>query len=120
MASSLNRVSLIGNLAAAPEKRSTKAGKIVCSFPLAVNRRTKLPDGQKGESTDYHRITAWAKLGETAAQYFTKGKRVMVEGSLRNRSYEDKEGKKRYATEVVMSNFYFMDGKAKSAEKATA
>ena len=115
-----SRVTLIGNLAADPQQRATKAGKTVCSFPIAVNRTVKLTDGSRGETADFHRITAWSKLGETVAKYLKKGRRVMLEGRLKNSSYNDKEGKKRYSTEVVMDNFFFMDSALKGKESGAA
>jgi len=109
----LNRVTLIGNLADDPVVRSTKTGKKVCNFPIAVNRAVKAEDGGRGEATDFHRIIAWEKLGETVARYLKKGRRIMIEGKLANGTYEDKEGKKRYTTDIVLETFYFMDSKTK-------
>lgn len=98
---SLNRVMLIGHLAADPEKRLTTTGKTVVNFPLATNRDWHDSEGKKQQATDFHRVIAWQKLGEICDTHLKKGSAICVEGRLSNRSYEDKEGKTRYITEIV-------------------
>ncbi len=98
---SLNRVMLIGHLAAEPETRQTKNGHTVVNFPVATNKVFKAEDGTKREIVDFHRILAWNKLGEICGQYLQKGTAVYLEGRLVNRSFDDKEGHKHYRTEIV-------------------
>ena len=98
---SLNRVSLIGNLTADPELHETSTGKKVAHFSLATNRYWKDKEGEDKKVTDYHKITAWQRLGEICGEYLKKGSSIFLEGQLKNRSYETKEGDKRYITEIV-------------------
>lgn len=98
---SLNRVTLIGHLAADPEVRQTTTGKTVANFPIATNRDWYDSEGKKQQATDFHRIIAWQKLGEICGNYLKKGSAICVEGRISNRNYEDKEGKTRYITEIV-------------------
>ena len=95
-----NRAMLIGNLAADPDVRATQTGKTVTNFAIATNRGFKNSKDSDKNDTDYHRIVAWNKLGEICGEYLKKGSSVFVEGQLRNRSYETKEGDKRYITEI--------------------
>jgi len=106
---SLNRVSLIGNLAADPEMRETSTGKPVANFSIATNRQWKDEAGKKITATDYHRVVAWKRLGEICGEYLRKGAAIYLEGSLKNRSYETKEGDKRYLTEIIASNIKFIN-----------
>jgi single-strand DNA-binding protein len=95
---SVNRVIIVGYLAADPEQTVTKAGKARVTFPLATHRDTT-SEGARKEVTDYHRVVTWGKLGEICARYLAKGQGVYVEGMLLNRAYE-KNGQRRYVTEV--------------------
>lgn len=95
---SVNRVIIVGHLAADPEQTVTKSGKARVTFPLATHRDTT-SEGVRKEVTDYHRVVAWGKLGEICARYLTRGQGVYVEGMLLNRAYE-KDGQRRYVTEV--------------------
>lgn len=97
----LNKVILIGNLAADPELRSTSTGKQVCNFRIATNRIWKDASGQQQKETEFHTIVAWGKLAEIASRYLTKGALAMVEGRLRTRSWQDASGNKKYRTEIV-------------------
>jgi len=106
---SLNRVTLIGNLAADPEIRETNSGKKVANFALATNRQWKNDDGKKVTATDYHKVVAWKRLGEICGEYLKKGAGIYLEGLLKNRSYEDKDGVKRYLTEIVAKNVKFLN-----------
>lgn len=103
-----NRITLVGNLAADPDLRSTKTGKKVSQFPLATNRGVVGQNGEKSKTTDYHRIIAWGPRAEMVEKYLKKGKKVFVDGRLVYRSFEDKEGKKRYLTEIVANHFELM------------
>ena len=97
----LNRVILIGNMAAAPELRTTTTGKQVCNFRLATNRVWKDASGQQQKETEFHTIVAWGKLAEIASRYLTKGTLAMIEGHLRTRSWQDQSGNKKFATEII-------------------
>lgn len=106
---SLNKVMIIGNLGKDPEMRYTPNGSPVTNFSVAVSRRSKTPEGENREETEWFRVTCWEKLAETANTYLTKGKQVYVEGRLRTHSWDDAQsGQKRYSTEVVASNFQML------------
>ncbi|MFC1600254.1 single-stranded DNA-binding protein [Patescibacteria group bacterium] len=106
---SLNRVTLIGNLAADPEMRETASGKKVANFALATNRQWKSDDGKTISATDYHKVVAWKRLGEICGEYLKKGAGIYLEGSIKNRSYESKEGEKKYLTEIIARNVKFLN-----------
>ncbi len=113
MAGSYNRIILVGNLTRDPEIRYVQSGSAVTKFAIAVNRRTK-----GGDETTFVDIVAWDsgnyKLAETCNTYLKKGMSVLVEGRLVIRSYEDKDGNKRKATEVVIDNMQMLDSKGGS------
>lgn len=105
MAKSINQVILMGRLTRDPETRTTTTGKTIVSFSLAVDR------GGQDDQADFFDITAWEKLGELVAQYLSKGRRCLVQGRLRQDSWDDKEsGKKRSKVEVVATDVTFLDG----------
>ena len=107
MAQSLNKVMLIGNLGKDAETRQTPSGTSVTNFSVATTARIKdSATGDWKEKTDWHDVVLWR--GERVAPYLTKGKKVFVEGRLQTRSYEDRNGEKRYKTEVVCDNFGLM------------
>ena len=114
--SSLNRITLLGNLGAAPELRYTQSGSTVCSFSIATTE-TWVKDGEKKEDTEWHKIIVFGKQGENCAKYLKKGRKVCIEGRLKSRSWEDKEGIKRYSVEVIASNVVFV-GAGKSDSTA--
>lgn len=95
---SVNKIILIGHLAADPEQSTTKTGRARVTFPIATHRDIT-SEGAKKEVTDYHRIVAWGKLGEICATYLSRGQGVYVEGMILNRAYE-KDGQRRYVTEI--------------------
>ena len=97
----INKVILVGNLGRDPEMRHTQSGQAVANFTLATNRRWRDKDGQQQEQTEWHRIVAWGRLAEICTEYLTKGKQVYVEGRLQTRDWEDRDGNKRYTTEIV-------------------
>jgi single-strand DNA-binding protein len=105
---SVNKVILIGRLGADPEVRYTANGMAVANFNLATNEVFVDKDGNRQERTDWHRIVAWGKLGERCGEYLSKGKQVYIEGSLRTRSWEDKNGNKRWITEVNLKNMVML------------
>ena len=99
----------MGNLAADPEMRETSTGKAVANFSIATNRQWKDEEGKKISATDYHKVVAWKRLGEICGEYLKKGSSIYLEGTLKNRSYETKEGDKRYLTEIVARNIKFLN-----------
>jgi len=105
---SVNKAILIGRLGKDPDLRYTPGGKAVASFSLATTERWSNPEGQKQENTTWHNIVAWGKQAETMKEYLVKGKEVYIEGRISNRSYDDKDGNKRYISEVVVQNFSFI------------
>ena len=109
MARSLNQVFLLGNLTRDPEMRQTSNGQTVCNFGLALNRSFKRGD-QWEEATDFVNVVAWGPLGERVGQYLTKGRRVLVQGSLRSSSWEQ-DGQKRNKLEVWANDVTFLDGR---------
>lgn len=109
MAKSFNQAIIMGNLTRDPELRSTPGGQQVASFAVATNRTWSDASGERKEAVEYHEIVAWGKLGELAAQYLAKGRKVMVIGRLQTQSWE-KDGVKRQRTEIVASDVNFLDG----------
>lgn len=108
--SGINKVILVGHLGKDPETRSLEGGVSVTSFPLATSE-TYNKDGRKVEQTEWHNIVMWRGLADMAAKFLQKGKLVYIEGKLRTRSFEDKEGHKKYTTEVVAENFTMLGRK---------
>ena len=98
---SLNKVMIIGNLGRDPEMRYTPSGQAVTTFTVAVNRNFKDGQGEWQEETEWFRVVAWAALAERTAEYLRKGRKVYVEGRLQTRQWEDREGQKRYTTELI-------------------
>lgn len=104
MARSINQVILMGRLTRDPEQRTTTSGKTIASFSIAVDR------GGQDDSADFFEVTAWEKLGDLVVQYLGKGRRVLVQGRLRQDSWDDKEtGKKRSRVEVTATDVTFLD-----------
>lgn len=101
----MNNVSLVGNLTRDPELRMTQSGISTCTFTVAVNR-PKSKDGV--QQADYIPIVTWRAIAETCAKYLAKGRKVAVTGSIQTRSYDAKDGSKRYVTEVIASNVDFI------------
>lgn len=102
MARGINKVILVGNLGKDPDTRYMPSGKAVTSFSIATSESwTDKQSGDKQERTEWHNIVLFDKLGEIAAEYLRKGSQVYIEGSLRTRKWQDKEGKDRYTTEIV-------------------
>jgi single-strand DNA-binding protein len=104
MAEGLNRVMLMGNLGADPELRVTQSGQTVLNIRLATTESYLDRDKVRRERTDWHNVTVWGRRADALAKLLHKGSRIFVEGSLRTSSYDDKEGKKRYKTEVVATD----------------
>ena len=108
-ATNINRVIITGNLTRDPELRSLQSGMSVCSLRVAVNTRRK--DNQSGEWVDkanYFDVTVWGRQGENAAQYLSKGRPVAIDGRLEWREYQDKDGNKRQAIDIIADNIQFL------------
>lgn len=110
MAEGLNKVMLLGNLGAEPELRMTQGGQAILKLRLATSETYLDKDNQRQERTEWHSITVWGKRGEGLAKILTKGSRIFVEGGLRTSSYDDKNGEKRYRTEVTATNIILAGG----------
>jgi len=109
-----NRVQLVGNLGSAPELKVFENNKLV-RFSVATTEYKKNKAGESINETQWHNVIAWGKLAEMAEQNFEKGSRVFIDGKLVNRSYTDKEGNKRYVTEVVANDAYLVTKQQQAA-----
>ncbi|GAB1371581.1 single-stranded DNA-binding protein [Candidatus Kapaibacterium sp.] len=110
MAYSVNKVIILGNMGKDPELRSTPQGRSVCTFSIATSERYLDKNSNEWkENTDWHSIVAWDKLADRISQYGKKGSKLYVEGSLKHRQYEGKDGVTRYITEVLAREIVFLD-----------
>jgi len=116
--SGVNKVILIGHLGRDPEVRHLEGNTSVATFSLATTETYTNKQGQRVDQTEWHNIVAWRNLAEIAAKYLTKGKQVYIEGKIRSRSYDDKDGVKRNITEIVAENMTLLGKKEDSAEGA--
>lgn len=107
----LNKVILIGNLGRDPEVRYTPSGLAIANFSIATSENWANKNGEKETRTEWHRIVAFGKLGEICGEYLSRGKQVYIEGRLQTREWEDKEGIKRYTTEIVASQMLMLGAK---------
>jgi single-strand DNA-binding protein len=98
-----NRVQLIGRVGQDPEVKNLEGGKKVATITIATNDVYYKDNGDKVEQTEWHRVTAWGKTAEIIEKYVTKGKEIAIEGKLTHRTYEDKNGEKRYVTDIVVN-----------------
>ena len=112
----LNQVNLLGNLGADPEARSTAGGQTVLKLRLATTESYLDRDSVRKERTDWHSVVVWGKQGEALSRILTKGSRIFVEGSLRTSSYDDRDGNKRYKTEVIARNIILCDSPKRGGE----
>ena len=113
----VNKVILIGNLGSDPEVKTTPSGVQVANFSLATSESwTDKASGEKKEKAEWHRLVLWRRLAEIAGQYLKKGAKIYIEGKLETRSWEDKEGQKRYTTEVVVDQLEMLGGDRQQAE----
>ena len=108
MAGSINKVILIGRLGKDPEMRFTPSGKAVTNFTLATNEVWTDQNGEKQERTEWHRVVTWGRLAENCAKLLSKGKQVYVEGRIQTRQWDDKDGNKRYTTEIVANTMQLL------------
>jgi len=107
-----NKVQLIGNLGGKPEIKEMESGKKLAQFSLATSESYRNAKGEKITETQWHRVVAWGKVAEIVEKFLDKGKEVAIEGKLVNRSYTDKEGNKKYITEVQASELLLLGAKA--------
>lgn len=114
----VNKAILVGNLGRDPEIRSLPSGQPVATFSLATSRRYRDRDGNRKDETEWHNIVCFGKQAEIAGQYLTKGKMIFVEGRIQTRSWDDKEGKKQYRTEIVCDNFQMLGSKGDGGGRA--
>ena len=115
----VNKVILVGRLGADPEVRYTQDGTMVTNFRLATDERWTDKSGERAERTEWHRIVTFGKLAETCGNYLSKGKLIYIEGRLQTRSWEDKDGNKRYTTEIVALNMKMLEPKGQEREQTT-
>ncbi|HEY2726968.1 MAG TPA: single-stranded DNA-binding protein [Parafilimonas sp.] len=106
-----NKVQLIGNLGNNPEIRTTEGGKKMARFSVATNETYRTAKGEKVTETQWHNLIAWGKVAEIAEQFLSKGSEVAIEGKLINRNFTDKEGNKRYITEVQVNEVLMLGDK---------
>ncbi len=114
----VNKVMLIGNLGRDPEIRYTTGGQAVANFTLATTEKYTNKAGEKQEDTEWHRIVAWGRLAEICGEYLTKGRMVYIEGSIKTRSWEDKEGNTKWTTEIVARNMQMLGGQGGRSESS--
>ncbi len=107
----VNKVILVGNLGKDPEIRNLEGGAKVASFSLATNRIYRGQDGKRMEETEWHNIVLWRNLAELSEKYLRRGSQVYIEGRIQTRQWTDKEGNKRYTTEIVAENMTFLGGR---------
>jgi len=117
---SVNKVILVGRLGQDPEVKYTQSGTAVASFSLATSETWKDKEtGEKKEKTEWHKIVAWRRLGEICGEYLKKGSLIYIEGALQTRSWEDKDGNKRWTTEVVAHKMQMLDSKGGSQDQGS-
>ncbi len=107
---SVNKVILVGNLGKDPEVRFTPSGRAVAKFSIATKESWMDQENSRQERTEWHNIVVWGKQAELCGQYLAKGRQVFIEGAIRSRNYDDKEGIKRYVTEIVAQRVQFLGG----------
>ena len=111
MSRGLNKVMLIGRLGGNPEIRYTPDGNPVATFNVATNESYTNKSGERVTQTEWHRVVVFGRLAEIVGEYYSKGKKVYVEGKLRTRQWEDRNGNKRWTTEIVANNLFILDSK---------
>lgn len=115
---SVNKAIIVGNLGKDPESRFMADGKAVCNFSIATTDSWKDKNsGEKKEATEWHRVSAFGKLAEICGEYLKKGSAVYVEGKIKTRKWQDKDGQDRYTTEIIADQMQMLGGKSMSTEK---
>ncbi len=115
--SSLNKAMLIGNLGQDPEVRYTQSNTAVATLNIATSERYKDSNGEYQENTEWHRVVAWGRTAEICQQYLSKGSKVYIEGPIQTRQWEDKEGQKRYTTEIKALRMVMLDSPSGGGQK---
>jgi single-strand DNA-binding protein len=115
---SVNKVILLGNLGSDPELRYTPSGRTVANFSIATSEQWTNKDGEKEEKTEWHRIVAWGRLGEICGEYLSKGSQIYIEGRIQTRAWEDKDGNKRYTTEIIAQNMQMLGSPSRKQGEA--
>ena len=116
---SVNKVILVGNVGKDPETRYLEGGAAVCSFPLATSETYRNRDGERVSNTEWHNIVLWRGLAEVAEKYVRKGSQLYIEGRIRTRSWDDRDGNKRYTTEIVGDNMQMLGRRSEEAADHT-
>lgn len=116
--SSLNKAMIIGNLGTDPEVRYTQQNTAVATLSIATSEKFRDSNGELQERTEWHRVVAWGKTAEICQSYLKKGSKVFVEGPIQTRSWEDKDGQKRYTTEIKALNLVMLDSRGASGDSA--
>ena len=111
----VNKVILVGNVGKDPETRYLEGGTAVCSFSMATSETYRNRDGEKVTNTEWHNVVLWRGLAEVAEKYVKKGSQLFIEGKIRTRSWEDKDGNKRYTTEIIGDNMQMLGKKSDGA-----
>jgi len=114
----LNKVMLIGRLGADPEVRYTPDGAMITTFRMATDEQWKDKSGERVQKTEWHRVVTFGRLAEICGNYLNKGKLIYIEGRIQTRSWEDKEGQKRYMTEIVAASMQMLDGRGQGKAAA--
>ena len=118
--SGINKVILVGRLGADPEVKTIAQGSTVASLNLATSENWTDKNGQRQEKTEWHRIVVWGKLAEICGKHLTKGRQVYVEGRLHTRQWDDKQGQKRYTTEIVATTVQFLGAQGEQRTGSTS
>lgn len=118
--SGINKVIIIGRMGADPEVKTVTGGNTVARLSVATSEQWKDREGQKQERTEWHRVVVWGKLAELCGKYLAKGRQVYVEGRLQTRSWEDQQGQKKYATEIVANTVQFLGSGGASAGQGSS
>src|SRR5690625_3505412 len=112
--SSMNKATIIGRLGAEPEVRNTQSGTAVATLSVATSEKYKNKDGKLVEKTEWHRITAWGRLAEICQKYLKKGSLAYFEGPIETQEWEDKDGNKRYTTQIKALSMQMLDSRGKA------
>lgn len=116
---SINKVILVGYLGSDPEIRYTPSGAAVTNFRMATKEQWATKEGEKQERTEWHKLVVWGKLGEICGQYLHKGSMVYIEGRLQTRAWDDRDGNKRWTTEIIAQGMQMLDRAEKSGQPAS-
>ena len=106
----VNKVILVGNLGADPESRESKSGSTIANLRIATSERTKDREGNWGDHTEWHRVVCFGRTAENVARFLSKGRQVYIEGKIRSRKWQDRDGNDKYTTEIVADQVKFLSG----------